>query len=1764
MSNENLNPNQEDSNINTSNTSNANDTDNTNNTNNTDQNFLNFILNRDNTSVGGENLNTSQLDNQVDNIQQNNPDLNNFLIPTEDKNKTIGEILSNQPTTTNINVSDNFQPNETETNVDENKPVQQIETPKISTQPTSQLGLTSILGTPVSAAETVPYKDSNESQQPVVKKEKPADNSDNTIYDMATGVAIGGNIPFAVDANDPRSTFNQIFGRNFIDDDVSKKILAGKASEITDKDIQNESVMTSLNASLFNLGVKAPEFVFKLNAAIDQYVKYFATGYNPPVEESEIKKVDNFIKNLPYVGDNYELSKKLTEGTLAGRIALDTEELVGALALSEVLLPVGAIMGLGDVAAGAIESTSALSSEGIVNGVSVAKNSGITSSLNSMLRSSRFASILGLTEAGVKAELTNSLIVDSGNTPNLIGNYFGVTPLKADLNQAPTAIEELNRLTINKLKGGPDFFLYGIGGEALTKVYNQAIKPAARILFYDGESSVLKEAAKQTQDIIKNDGLLEEFHDNHLEHDNLNYEYVPTTLYSGLPVDATIDAISNIANKMKEFSPKISYWIKNNFLPVISAQKGLPDDIWKAFYDSMNMIKGANVPAGHSAEMINSALDQVFAKNPELLNSVHGEEVHSLLDDLIHSGENEMGKVAVDVGELKLTPTEKFKLTGQIKALRNEQQAAWNRGDYVTYGSRKDAADLKEAAVYKNKPTAYVTGEDLLDYHKVKFPEDVPTRYSNYPGEHWTDRAKAFNRARTGQTGEQETNKLTFNKTQLQFKKFDSDKLFNFQNKMKEFGASDEQITNLINGAVGVRLRMLDYFNRFVTDENYQEMYKSFENIMRQRTSNYLASEYKIYNNKNSMFGNSWKPTMEARDDVRNIIIENAKKYGRDLSTDDATLNTMLNDIANASIDKKTGSIQFITENLDKLSEDIPDVIETNFKNLRDSEGKFIGNSLIQTEEQLKAFQRYLGKTTNVAKNAYNLITDSAKYISRSKFYNTLMDLNEARIARGETPYFVSDRIQAKKIFPEAEARGKIDETAYSPTQKYLNPFAGLPNNGKWYTGSSAITDAMNFTDKLLLDDFFGNSIFMNIVGKINRIISMKDTVLSLERQILNPINYILYSSYTGNLYKDPFKVWNLVKQLSDSELGTVAGAVKPTAGSALKLSADQKLLQKYIEKGIGMTNITVSNIDAMLKEEPEIFKKLIAGRLPTITQKIKGIFQKTIKIPGNIYVGSDNLVKFFNVNAEIDSLYNAYSKKIAQGAIDPKTGQKYVMPSFDELFDRATNKIQDLFPNYGKLSSFTKTVSRTVPFFGQFLIWPTETLRTGKNAIKIAYNEMNDDVEREIGFKRMFSIMGTGAMVLGGGSYVWNKFIGADSKTQNAIQTLASKFSKDSDLWVIKPDKFGRWGYIDLNHFSPFTVWSSVATAIVAHYKREGLFHPEQDPLTTIGEGAWDGIISSIESFSQEKFAPKILEALKTGTTDTGKIIFTSEDSVPTIFWQGTNYLLDEAIVPPTVNTLSKLKHAYMGTPDEAGNVYNKLDETLGLIGLRIRRIDPLRAVDGAVGEYTDTINKINKEIPIFNKRNPNATDNQIKEELLSLSQQKYDAMSQLGAKYKAALILFPDAEAGKDQIKSPLHQMHNIRLLNKLEDGEFEPIKSFNKQEQKYLGREEETNTRYFEGKPMIAVPDREKLKDDIQNINEDIRGIPLYKDFNKLIDKDKYLNPQNQKIPTTANFSFNPNLTNNATLGGNSPPVNSQVLKSNVNPNQQANEERTLFNA
>ena len=74
---------------------------------------------------------------------------------------------------------------------------------------------------------------------PSIKKEKPAENSDDTVYDITTGVPIAGTIHGAVDASDPRSTFNVIFGRNFVEDDASKKILAGKASEITKEDIEN-------------------------------------------------------------------------------------------------------------------------------------------------------------------------------------------------------------------------------------------------------------------------------------------------------------------------------------------------------------------------------------------------------------------------------------------------------------------------------------------------------------------------------------------------------------------------------------------------------------------------------------------------------------------------------------------------------------------------------------------------------------------------------------------------------------------------------------------------------------------------------------------------------------------------------------------------------------------------------------------------------------------------------------------------------------------------------------------------------------------------------------------------------------------------------------------------------------------------------------------------------------------------------------------------------------------------------------------------------------------------------------------------------------------------------------------------------------------------------------------------------------------------------------------------------------------------------------
>jgi hypothetical protein len=1705
--------------------------------------------------MSDELLNPNQEDNATDTFST---EQNNFLVPEEER--SIGNIFSNQPREDKTNVSDNFEPNDYEKNIDENKLVTQIETPNISTQEkSSELGLNSIFETPVAAAE--PLKNNvTKSVEPSIKKEKPAENSDDTVYDITTGVPIVGTIHGAVDASDPRSTFNVIFGRNFVEDDASKKILAGKASEITKEDIENESVMTSLNASLFTFGVKAAEFPFKVNAAINQYAKYYLTGYNPSVEESEIAKVDKFVKDLPYVGDNFELSKKLTDGTLAGRLALDAEEIIEALALTEVLLPVGLTLGFGETIANALGRTSALSSEGAANGILGIKSAGLTNTLNSIVGSSRFATVLGLTGRAVtEAAVTNALIIDSGNTPNLVGDFFGVTPLKADLNQAPTAIEDLNRLLINKLKGTPDWLALNAGNALLGKVYNEGVKPAARIIFSLGESPVLEEAALQTRNLIKNDKLLEDFHDIHGNVPEFNYEHVPITLYSGLPVNATIEAISSIASKMKETSPETSYWIKNKFIPFVSSQKGLPEDIWKTFYESMNMIKGGNIPASHSAEMINSALDQLFAKNPELLNSAKGEEIHRLVNDLIHSGQNELseipikiGETPIKVGEINLTPAKRQSYIEKEEYFKKRWSDSLDQNDGLSASKFSEQSKKYGTAAYKNKPIEELTGDDYLDYHKYKNPIDYyPERYKEYPGEHWTDRLKARNRLYG--TDEKETGDLIFNKKQLQFKQFDSKELYNFWNKTKEFGVSDEAITNLINGATGVRLRMLDYFNRFIAPGNEEELYKAFEKIMKQRSGSYLASEYKIHSDKKTWIGNSWKPSMESREDLKQIIIDNAKKFGRDLSNDEATLNTILNDIAKASVDKETGSLKFITESLDKLGENKLDFIETNFKKLRDFEGKFIGNDLIQTEEQLKTFEKYLGRTTNVSKNAYNLIMDSAKYIARSKFYNKLMDINEERITKGQTPFFVSDRIQAKKLFPEADALGKLDETAYKPTQKYLNPFAGLPEGGKWYTGSPAISEAMDFADKLLIDDFLGNSIAVQAVGKLNRFISMKDTTLSLERQVLNPINYLVISSLTGNVFKNPSKVWNLVKELSNNELGTVGGALKPAKGSAFELSADQKLLQKYIEKGVGMTNLSVSNIEAMLREDPKIFKKLISGE-NTVSKKINGVWQKVIEFPGDVYVGSDNMVKFFNVNAEIDSLHQLYTKAIKEGKIDPKTGEFYKMPSFDELFDRAATKVQDLFPNYGKLSDLIKTLGK-IPLFGQFAIWPEEMLRTTKNAIKIANNEMSSDIEKELGFKRALSIIGTGGMVLGAGTYAWNKFHGIDKDTQNAVQLLSSQFSQNSDLAVIKPDEYGRWGYIDFNHFFPYAVWSAVSTAVIANYKTEALLHPEQNKIDTFVQGGWKGIKNSIENLSQEKFAPKIYEALTSGKTDTGKRIYDELDSRGTKIIKGAEFLLKEAIVPPTYDFLSRIEHAYAGTPDDKGIRYNRLDETLGLLGLRIHRIDPIRSFDGAVGEYNKVMTGINQQIFTFNST-PNHSIEEIKELYLTLSEEKYDAMSKLKAQYEATLQLGNDNI--EREIKSPLHQAHNAVLLSYLKKGEFQPIQSYYGDERKYLSKQQETSDRFFNGE-YFNIEDKADLRQTIREINSILRKEDLNKNFKDIIDKDKYLK---ETATNNDNFSLNPKLTTNATLGGNSPQPNANLFAS-INPQQKANEEKILFN-
>ena len=525
--------------------------------------------------------------------------------------------------------------------------------------------------------------------------------------------------------------------RNFIFGNISEKLLTGE--DINEEDISKSSYLESVVGGLIDATIKTP-FVFNyIGAAI---IDYFGEE-GIPVEQSEVAKLTKAIESIPILGDIDKVSKEAAEATLPGQIAHIIGEVVGANKIA------------GAMKVGQLVTDYALSGRLMLGGgKNVVEASKVATELNKVSGAQRFFAIA----AGDAAEgvLTNALIVDAG-TWETLGNFsFIGGPTAADTIERKTSKEEAERLLLNRLK-------FGVEGGVLGGAIG-AIRGGYRVLFSSGDSEIYKEAAKQIQNSIKTESKLEEMATKYGKEDLIPEEFIATgaeaeattgtTLYSGLPVDKITNTIIENAAKAKqsvaeylESKGGAANLIDKRVLSLLRSRGRLPEDVFNKYYYAEKTAASAEMHGGSAYAELQGTLNETF-KERSLLNKTSSNEILRETNDLLLNTKNEIvtlpdGSVQLEFKGFKdiktapeLTEVQKNSIIERAKYFREREAEAIHWMDKTKFA--KQAEEL-EVAAYKNKKVEDLTTKDKWDYHKFKHPNDVPTRFAEYPGDHWVD-----------------------------------------------------------------------------------------------------------------------------------------------------------------------------------------------------------------------------------------------------------------------------------------------------------------------------------------------------------------------------------------------------------------------------------------------------------------------------------------------------------------------------------------------------------------------------------------------------------------------------------------------------------------------------------------------------------------------------------------------------------------------------------------------------------------------------------------------------------------------------------------------------------------------------------------------------------------------------------------------------------------------------------------------------------------
>ena len=645
----------------------------------------------------------------------------------------------------------------------------------------------------------------------------------------------------------------------------------------------------------------------------------------------------------------------------------------------------------------------------------------------------------------------------------------------------------------------------------------------------------------------------------------------------------------------------------------------------------------------------------------------------------------------------------------------------------------------------------------------------------------------------------------------------------------------------------------------------------------------YLTRSYEIYDNRN------WKQkvTQETIDKAKNFL-KNQPGFMDMAVEQSAKEGIPLDEVLQTMVDNK------IEEWLSK----------DNAKAL--ISGSKLGSKdlsiLKQKQDIPEELRMLMGEYTDPAMNYARTILKISNLTAKHKF---LVDMKKA----GLNKFFFEENNPRKPLAFNTKLAAEGSET--------MNPLNGLYTTPEIAEAFGGFMSPNSEISKLL--EYY----YKAMVG-----VKWNKTIGSVATHMKNVIGNLFFVALNGH---DLRELGNSLKVLRADFIGSDDAEL-------------QKKINEYIELGVIKQGAGINEIKDMFKDaridtflEQRISSKTPktkAERLSNLTKK-KAVQLKVFL--EELYQAEDDMYKIVAFETEM----NRYSK-----ALYGKSKSQLTEDQRKRVTEKASEIIKNLYPTYNRIPEAIKKMRRVPLFFGSFISFQAESLRTSYKTFELIKEEINSENPeiRKIGAKRLayataYLSMKTAAlsfasMAAGTGmSGVLGAIFDDDDEKEKEkdVREFVAPWSKDSDLIILKAGD----GTIDYIDFSASDPHGSLNRAMNAFLKGDNAI-----------DAFSDGVVALISPFLGGDITTTALLNLKNNTNQYGGQIYNPEDDFED---QSTDILehIYKLVEPGTITTVRRIIESD-----------NKLNEIAGTTGFKVQSVDLAKQFGFKTKEFSERLN--------------------------------------------------------------------------------------------------------------------------------------------------------------------------------------------------------------